>query len=255
MTNKDLSRYVTCGLMAIALIIESGVAVLAKKSDTQDKDKWYSNAKPTRVRAQYHFDERGYNTLGLYIWADKLPLGLSLFGFTDLHGSQKDYDHRADATNSFSEYRLSHYGIDRIVDFLPGKLGLQLEYNDVTGGSGDILRLGLTYKHPLPIPEMGLVGGKPGWVEWRGFPVETDHDRKMAAVTIFVPFHDRVNILSFIDLNILPNASDRWVTETQLNVRLWRNMWGVLEYRYNGFQEAIVGLDGEGWAPGVRIDF
>ena len=210
--------------------------------------------KPSRLmaRVQYYFDERDFNTLEIMVASDRLPLGLKFFGFTDLHGTENDADHRFDTTRSFSEYRLYHTGLGELIG-LPG-LGLMVEYNDFTPGSADLLRAGLLYKHGLSLPWLKSVGKQKGWLMWRAFPIESDGNGGQASLIWNLPIHERIGFSGFADLNVIEGSHDRWVVEPQLNFRLYKNIWGVIEYRYNGFEDANSVLKGEGFAPGIRID-
>lgn len=205
-----------------------------------------------KLKASYYFDSRDYNTLNIEV-GGSLPLGFSVWGFTDFHGDQDNAGSRGELTRTFSEYRLSHGGIGELLN-IPG-LGVQAEYNDMTPGDNNLGRFGITYKHAVPIPELGCIGGKPGWLQLRCFPLETDGDGGQVSLIYFLPIHDRVSIAGFADINFIEGATDRWIVEPQLNVRIHNQFWAILEYRYNGFERANDDLDGEGWAVGMRVDF
>ena len=235
-------------MIATLAMFMLGSPSLADKENDEVK-KPIANAK---LKAQYYFDSRDFNTLTLEIGGE-LPIGFSVWGFTDFHGDHNDAGNRGEMTRTFSEYRLSHGGIGQLLK-LPG-LGLQAEYNDMTPGNNNLGRFGVTYKHKLPIPKLGMSGGKQGWLQWRGFPVETDGNGGQVSLIYFLPLHDRVNIAGFADINFIDGASDRWIVEPQLNVRMYQQFWAILEYRYNGFERANDDLDGSGWAAGIRVDF
>ena len=192
----------------------------------------------------FYFDSRAFSTLAIGVTANKLPLGLQLWGFTDLHGPQNEADHGSDVTRSFSEYRLSHDGIGRLLNV--SGFALQVEYNDFTPGRNAIVRFGLTYKHSLPIP---------GWLQWRVFPVETDGNGGQLSLIYNFILHDRLRITGFADYNVANGGAKTWVIEPQLIVSLSPPIWGLLEFRYNGFESAAPELRGSGMAGGIQLKF
>jgi len=202
---------------------------------------------------QYYFDSRDFNTFAVTVGTDRLPLGWTFWGFTDLHGAEKDAHHASDAARSFSEYRLSHTAPERW--FGIKGLGFQAEYNDATPGSSDLIRAGLTFKHAVTAPWLKKADSTSGWLQWRAFPYETDGSGGQASVVMMVPIHDRVVLSGFADFNWIEKGTDRWVVEPQINLKLDERIWAILEFRYNGFEDANPALRGKGWASGLRFDF
>lgn len=204
-----------------------------------------------QITAAYYLDNRDFNTLTIIVSSKRLPLGLSMWGFTDLHGDAKGAGSRSDFTRSFSEYTLSDRGLGRRIG-MPG-IGVRLEYNDAGGLNNSLLRFGITYQHKQI--RFSPFTDQRGWLEIRGFPLESDGDGGQLALAYFLPIHHRVTVSGFADLNFINNgSSQRWVIEPQLNVQIHNQFWAVLEYRYNDF-ERVSKLDGEGFAAGIRIDF
>jgi len=207
---------------------------------------------PPIVIAQYLLDDRDFNSLAVYVSTLRFPLGISVWGFTEVNATQNDTANRFDLTRTFSEYRFSHKGLG---DMLSIKgLVAQVEYNDITPKAGQLLRFGIAYRHNLKIPQIGSVGGLNGWLQWRAHPIETDGDGGQASLIYFLPFHENVFINGWLDLNYSENSRRKWVFGPFLNLKLSDRSWVVLRYRHNGIEEAI-GLDGTGWALGVRVDF
>ena len=204
------------------------------------------------VIAQYLYDERDFNSLAVYVSTDRLPLGLSIWGFTEVNGSQNMPHDRYNLSRSLSEYRFSFNKLGRELK-IKG-LVAQIEYNDITPGGGEILRFGVAYKHNLAIPSIGKIGGLNGWLQWRTHPVETDGDGGQASLIYFIPFHKKAHVNGWIDLNYADGNSPRWVVGPFFNLFLHESIWAVLRYRYNGIEDAF-GLDGTGWALGLRADF
>ena len=204
------------------------------------------------VNAQYLYDDRDFNSLAIYVSTSRLPLGISIWGFTEVNGSQNMPDDRYNLTRSLSEYRFSFDKIGRMVN-IKG-LVAQIEYNDITPGGGEILRFGMAYRHTIAIPSMGKIGGLDGWLQWRANPFETDGDGGQASLIYYIPLHKKAHINGWIDLNYAEGHSPRWVVGPFLNLYLHQRIWAVLRYRYNGIDDAF-GLDGTGWALGLRADF
>ncbi len=211
-----------------------------------------SAGKGPSVIAQYLLDTREFNSLAVYVSTSRLPLGLSIWGFTEVNGTQYKSDDRFNLTRSLSEYRSSFDGLGQKLN-IKG-LVAQIEYNDITPGGGEILRFGVAYRHKLAIPSVGKLGGSDGWLQWRAHPYETDGDGGQASLIYFIPLHKKAHINGWIDLNYAEGNSPRWVVGPFLNLYLHQSIWAVLRYRYNGVENAF-GLDGTGWALGLRADF
>jgi hypothetical protein len=108
-----------------------------------------------------------------------------------------------------------------------------------------MLRSGVTFKHP--------VEGDHGWLQWRVHPYETDGSGWQASVIHSLTLSPTLSLAGFTDLNVLENAPNRWVTESQLSIRLDGTFDLVVEGRYNGIEDANSALDGWGVAFGVRL--
>ena len=181
----------------------------------------------------------------------KLTLGFNIWGVTDIHGEQDDAASRTDLSRSFSEYRLSHNILGERIGF--PDLGLQAESNGVSGSGNDVLRFGLTYKHNLI--KLSPFSQQSGWRQWRGSPIETDGNGAQISLGYFLLLHDKIHITGFADSNFSEGGSDRWVIEPQLTIQIYNQIWGIIEFRYNGFEDANPSLDGKDWAAGIRVDF
>lgn len=190
-----------------------------------------------------HRDTRGYSTLGVVSSIQDLPFGLSVWGFTDLHGQQSG-NRWIDTARSFSEYRLS-----KPISFVEG-LGLQAEVNDGSRLEDGLARFGMTYRHPFSLAVLGLESS-PGWLQWRAFPVDTTGDGAQLSWIYHLPITERFSFGGFADYNIR-SGPNRWVIEPELRFRIWRNLSLLLEYRLNEFENAAAGLRGSGLAIGIR---
>jgi hypothetical protein len=195
----------------------------------------------------YYWDNREFTTLNLLTSTTGLPYDFSIWGFIDLHGAHKSSS--TDLSRYFIEYRLNRK-IDR--DWVGGLdgLGFQTEFNDSESSSNNLLRFGLTYRHSLP----EFLGQK-GWLQWRGFPYETDGSGQQASLIYFVPLHERVWISGFADINFRESLKDIWVIEPQLTYKFTDRFSFLVEYRYNGFEDMNPSVQGEGVALGMEVTF
>jgi len=206
-----------------------------------------SSSHKTSANLAYYWDNRDFTTLNLLTSTTGLPYDFSIWGFIDLHGAHKSSS--TDLSRYFIEYRLNRK-IDR--DWVGGLegLGFQTEFNDSESPSNNLLRFGLTYRHSLP-----EFFGQEGWLQWRGFPYETDGSGQQASVIYFLPLYERVWISGFADINFRESQKNIWVIEPQLSYKFSERFSLLLEYRYNGFEDINPTVQGEGVALGVEISF
>lgn len=195
----------------------------------------------------YYFDSRDYNTFSIFTGVKHLPGGLEFWGFSDIHASQGDAAHRFDLTRYFMEYRLI-YAIQP--EWILGIEGFELEaeFNDFNDPGNNLLRLGATYKHGIPLPWRTQ-----GGVRWRVHPYESDGNGYQVSVLYSLPLTATVKITGFADLNVIENEENRWVIEPQLTWHVDQNFNIRLELRYNAFEDANSSLDGIGLALGIGL--
>ena len=218
-----------------------------EKNSIKDKGIVKSSSHKTSASMAYYWDNREFTTLNLLTSTTGLPYDFSIWGFIDLHGAHKSSS--TDLSRYFIEYRLNRK-IDR--DWVGGLdgLGFQTEFNDSESLSNNLLRFGLTYRHSLP----EFFGNK-GWLQWRGFPYETDGSGQQASLIYFLPLHERVWISGFADINFRESLKDVWVIEPQLTYRFTDRFSFLVEYRYNGFEDMNLSVQGEGVALGIEVTF
>ena len=202
--------------------------------------------KKTSASMSYYWDNRNFTTLNLLTSTSGLPYNLSIWGFIDLHGRHESES--TDLSRYFIEYRLNRKIDPDWIGGLEG-LGFQAEFNDSEFPSNNLFRFGLTYRHSLP----QFLGSK-GWLQWRGFPYETDGSGQQASLIYFLPLHERAWISGFADINLRESQSDVWVIEPQLTYQLNDRFSLLAEYRFNEFEENN-GLDGQGVAFGMEVRF
>ena len=218
-----------------------------EKNSIKGKGIVKSSSHKTSASMAYYWDNREFTTLNLLTSTTGLPYDFSIWGFIDLHGSHKSSS--TDLSRYFIEYRLNRK-IDR--DWVGGLdgLGFQTEFNDSESLSNNLLRFGLTYRHSLP----EFLGQK-GWLQWRGFPYETDGSGQQASLIYFLPLHERVWISGFADINFRESLKDVWVIEPQLTYKFTDRFSLLVEYRYNGFEDINPSVQGEGVALGMEVTF
>ena len=218
-----------------------------EKNSIKSKGIVKSSTHKTSASMAYYWDNREFTTLNLLTSTTGLPYDFSIWGFIDLHGSHKSSS--TDLSRYFIEYRLNRK-IDR--DWVGGLdgLGFQTEFNDSESLTNNLLRFGLTYRHSLP----EFLGQK-GWLQWRGFPYETDGSGQQASLIYFLPLHERVWISGFADINFRESLKDIWVIEPQLTYKFTDRFSFLVEYRYNGFEDMNPSVQGEGVALGMEVTF
>ena len=203
----------------------------------------------TKASLKLYWDTREYSTFGVYNSATGLPLGLTFWGFTDLHGNQHRGDDSFSFDRYFMEYRLSRAFDPEWVFGIEG-LGAQVEYNDFADIDNEVARLGLTFKHDIP-----SFTDKNGWFMWRGVPYETDGEGQQLSWIWFLTLADNISFSGFADLNLREGMDDRWVVEPALNFKLSDRCTFHIEYRHNEFEDDSVILDGDGVAFGFDMKF
>ncbi|NIP98404.1 MAG: hypothetical protein GWO24_35325 [Akkermansiaceae bacterium] len=248
--NRDRSAAGTCepllpAVLAICLVLSTSVA-LAGTGSSPDRPSLASFWGKHSVGN--YIDSRGYHTLALNSEVD-LPLSFKLWGFTDIHGNQKDVAGRFAFERYFMEYRLLRE-LPAEWLFGLGGVGAIVEYNDFDRPGNSLLRTGLYYGTALQLP-----WGQKGGVQCRVFPIESRKDRWQISLGYGIPITDKLSLTGFADLNFHSDGPDRWVIEPQLNYALSESLSVLLEFRYNGFEDDAPNLDGTGIAAGLQISF
>ena len=199
---------------------------------------------PQIISLTYYFDTRDYNTLKINT-SGNLPYGFHLFGFVDIHSEQNNPKERFDLTRYFFEYRLS-YSINPDWIFSLSGLRLNIEYNDANSLENNVIRAGLSYRKHLQFLNRS-------WIELRYFPYESDNSGTQVCISALIRLSKKIYINGFADMNIDRDAKNRWITKPQINFALNKTFELAFKYRYNGYQEEKPGLDGSGFAFGLRL--
>ena len=232
----------------VLLILVLGSSLFADDSFLDKLNKLKGDS--LKLDISYYWDDRDFNTIGIVTSKSNLLPNLHLWGFTDFHSEMNNESRRYKPSRSFSEYRLTY----DISEYTIDGLWLQAEYNYSTPSDNDIARFGIVYKLSFdnPIPK---VNANP-WVQFRYFPAETDGDGWQFSLAYFIPLHERVSISGFADVNFHEKADiDRWVVEAQLNFKITKNFYALIEYRYNEYERFNPNLDGHGVAVGFSLRF
>lgn len=194
----------------------------------------------------YYLDTRDFSTLS--VASDiSLPLGIRVWGFTDLDGDQNGEAH--EFNDFFMEYR-ALYSIPEELTFGIKGLGLVTEYNNFNGSDNDLFRFGLAVTHTTELL------GKKTCLQLRLMPYDdTSEDNQQVSLSYCVAITDKLSLTGFADYNIIDDGSNQWVIEPQLAYKVTDSMDLLLEYRYNGFESDDPDLDGDGLAFGARYRF
>lgn len=235
------ARFIVPGLFSRPLMIS--VSILWMQCPTQAVE-----PDDLKVSLSQYYDNREFLTSSLGVSLNGLPAGFSIWGFTDFHW---DSDNESRPDNSFSEYRLYNNLVGKALHI--DGLSLLGELNYFTPQDLGVGRLGVSYKHDLP--RLSLFSEKKGWLAWRYYPLETRKHRSQGSWSYYIPLHDKVKITGFADYSINSRGKNRWVIEPQLNIQIVENFWFLMEYRFNGFEDANPAIDGEGLAFGFKYEF
>lgn len=125
---------------------------------------------------------------------------------------------------------------------------LEFEINDSNLPKDGVLRVGLGNQHPVP-----FLFKEKSWLQWRILPWRSDGKGWQLSVTHFLLLSERFKLIGFADYNIMNDRPNEWVAESELSFTLTDTFDLIVEGQYNGFQEALPGLDGVGVAGGIRI--
>jgi hypothetical protein len=245
---KKAFRYILAIFIFCVVALPANAEKLNKINKTPEKIGLKSK-KIINANLTYYFDSRQYNTLNILTSVPDFPADFKIWGFADLSGKQKSGNDRFDLTRYFLEYRLSRPLFLNSDSAIKG-LGFEAEFNDSNGPDNDVLRLGLTFKHPFP-----LLSKTTSWLQWRYHPYETDGTGSQVSVIFFLTLSERIYISGFADLNLENGGDDRWVIEPQVNIVVNDLLDVVVETRYNEIEDANKALNGFGVATGIKFKF
>ena len=186
-----------------------------------------------------YWDIRNFNVITNNTLID-LPHGFQYYSFTNLFGP----------LNSADDFKLNKYYTEqnfrlRLYKNIP--LQLNFQWN-----SGSDLRDKMRFGPRILVNELPWIGKFCKKLNLiyaiAPFPLQIDHSKGYDAqleqfyrIQILPRYlGDRVYISGFADINFLygsdnPTHHNTSVTETQLGIRLYKQAYAVIEYRYNGF--------------------
>ena len=200
------------------------------------------------VSMTYMLDERHFTSNGFGSMINKLPWGLSMLGLTEFYSDHNDASAQMDMDRTFSEYRITESWLGPKIG-IKG-LGLQLEYNQATPVDFKLGRAGISYFHTFKSPWKTT-----GWANWRWFPVETDGEGGQLSFAFEVPITKKLFLGGYFDWDYGDKDPDYWVCEPELLYRVNKHFAFAVEYRYNDYERRIPGIEGRGWAFGIRLDW
>lgn len=179
-----------------------------------------------------YYDTRGMPSASITMNASKLPFGTTFFGFTDFFMNRED---NSKFNNAYGEYKLSR-------PLLKG-IGISTEYDRDFSLSKGIHRLGVSFE-----PNLSKIM-KEGFFGISLYSLATENDGAQVVLYGNKNFRNGdIYIGGFLDYNFKPNNV---VTEVQFGKRIKKDIYFVVEGRYNGFQKK----DSFGVGVGLEIKF
>ena len=114
-----------------------------------------------------------------------------------------------------------------------GRLGIRWRLHDTPGWLGKFITDSLDLQYAITFHALQSNGD--------GWQIEHVYRRSFLDGLMYVS--------GFADHNITEDSSSAWVTEHQIGAKLYRNVYGVAEYRYNSF---LAGPLRSGWGFGLQ---
>jgi len=175
------------------------------------------NAADNWGKASLYYDTLGFPTATLTGGASKLPLGMDFFGFVDFDANEKMNDLQA----VYGEFKLSRNVFKNI--------SLAVEQNqDFLQLDKGITRAGLMYNIPLDRV------CKDSFLSATYYPFATESDGAQMVIAGRKEFKKGdMYIEGFLDYNFKPGIA---FSQVQVGKRIHKNLYGVLEGRFNGFR-------------------
>ncbi len=186
-----------------------------------------------------YYDTRSFDIITNNTLID-LPYGLQYFSFTNLLGPFNSADsftlNRYYTEQNFRLKLYKNIPLEANIQWNSGshltdklRFGPRIRVNELPWISKFFKKLNLIYAitpFPLQIDHS------------KGYDAQIEQFYKMQVLPKY--FGDRVYISGFADINFLYGSDNRThhhpsVTETQLGIRLVKQLYAVIEYRYNGF--------------------
>jgi hypothetical protein len=199
--------------------------------------------------SEYDFDSRGFNVLH-FMGSSGLPGGFRIWGFIDIEGADSLLSNREDLSTYFLEIDVKRKLFDQV--------GLIAELNDLNGEDNAIGRFGFYWAPETQyLSKMGgrLAGDFKFGI--KAFPIETDGEGGQFSFNWNKQFEDflggRFSAGGFFDLNVDagPGQDDvKIVTEHQIRLRVFENLYVITEFRVNEFLSDTFGI-----APGIQYRY
>ena len=210
---------------------------LSEKVEKKDNKGW--------MTTEYQFDTRGFDTIN-FTGGANLPLGFTVWGFTDIETPDISGRSRQDAENFFME-------IDLRRELYKG-FGVVAEYNDGQGTNDNLGRFGLNY-----IARWDWLKDIDLSLYFKAFPLETDGHGGQVSFSWNKKFpkilDGRFSMGGFFDLNFNSGSKDdemNVVSDTQFRYRLIDNLEALVEFRFNEYK---VASQEHGFGIGLKYKF
>ena len=193
-------------------------------------------------KAAGYYDTRGMPSASLTGGVNDLPLGADFFGFIDDYSEENHWD---DVQNPYAEFKLYKKATLGSVDSVLGKsVGPAVQYDRDFSLKQGITRLGLTFE-----PNLSEYIGGDSLVGANVYPFSSENGGvQLGVYAVDYFFNDLFCYDGFFDYDVNPqDGKPKIVSEIQAGVRIWKNVYGVVEGRYNEYLDdkfgAGIGLE------------
>ena len=184
-----------------------------------------------------YYDTRRMSSASLTGGVNDLPLGADFFGFADVYSEEKHLD---EVQNSYTELKLYRKATLGDINSVLGKsVGPAIQYDRDFSLRRGIARLGLTFE-----PNLFKYIGSDSLVGANVYPFSSEKGGvQLGFYAVDYFFNDFFCYDAFFDYDINPQGEKpKIVSEIQAGVKIWKNLYGVIEGRYNGYLDDKFGV-------------
>ncbi len=188
-------------------------------------------------KAAGYYDTRGVPSASLTGGVNDLPLGADFFGFIDAYSEKNHWD---DVQNPYTELKLYRKATLGDVSSVFGKsVGPAVQYDRDFSLRRGIARLGLTFE-----PNLSEYIGVNSLVGTNFYPASSENGGvQLGAYAAGYFFDDLFCYDGFFDYDTNPQGGKpKIVSEIQAGVRIWKNLYAVVEGRYNEYLDDRFGV-------------
>ncbi len=184
-----------------------------------------------------YYDTREMPSASLTGGVNELPLGADFFGFTDIYSEKEHWD---DVQNPYVELKLYRKATLGDVNSVFGKsVGPAVQYDRDFSLRRGIARLGLTFE-----PNLSEFLGSNSLAGANVYPISSENGGvQLGVYAVDYFFDDLFCYDGFFDYDVNPqDGKPKIVSEIQGGVRIWKNLYGVVEARYNEYFDDAFGI-------------